>query len=78
VIIKTSLTRFQKFGVKIFLLGRRAEEKEENWRKVEVTSVEKKRKPSFLVNEISVITECVCKNLETIQSKLTNNVNNGK
>jgi len=64
--------------VKIFLRGRRAEEKEENWRKVEVMSVEKKRKPSFSVNEISVIRERVRKNLETIQSKLTNSVNNWK
>lgn len=43
-----------------------------------MTKVERKRKPNFSVNEISVITEGVRKNLETIQSKLTNSVTNKK
>ena len=42
------------------------------------TKAERKRKPNFSVNEISVITESVVKNLNTIQSKLTNNVTNKK
>ncbi|KAL9988924.1 hypothetical protein ACROYT_G003419 [Oculina patagonica] len=37
---------------------------------------ERKRKPNFSVDEISVITESVQKNLETIQSKFTNTVTN--
>lgn len=44
----------------------------------EVTKVERKRKPNFSVNEISVIKERVRKNLETIQSKLTNSITNKK
>ena len=39
---------------------------------------ERKRKPNFSVYEIGVITENVKKHLETIQSKLTNNVSNKK
>ena len=39
---------------------------------------ERKRKPNFSVYEIGVITENVKKHLETIQSKLTNNVTNKK
>lgn len=37
---------------------------------------ERKRKPNFSVDEISVITESVQRNLETIQSKFTNTVTN--
>ena len=39
---------------------------------------ERKTKPNFSVYEIGVITENVKKHLETIQSKLTNNVTNKK
>ena len=39
---------------------------------------ERKRKPNFSVYEIGVITENVKKHLETIQSKLTNNITNKK
>ena len=39
---------------------------------------EGKRKPNFSVYEIGVITENVKKHLETIQSKLTNNITNKK
>ncbi|KAK2547901.1 t-SNARE domain-containing protein 1 [Acropora cervicornis] len=39
---------------------------------------ERKRKPNFSVYEIGVITENVQKHLETIQSKLTNNITNKK
>jgi len=39
---------------------------------------ERKRKHNFSVYEIGVITENVKKHLETIQSKLTNNITNKK
>ena len=39
---------------------------------------ERKRKPNFSINEMSVITDSVRKNLQIIQSKLTNNVTNKK
>ena len=39
---------------------------------------ERKRKPKFSINEMSVIIESVQKNLDIIQSKLTNNVTNKK
>ena len=39
---------------------------------------ERKRKPNFSMNEMSVITDSVQKNLDIIQSKLTNNVTNKK
>lgn len=39
---------------------------------------ERKRKPNFSLYEIAVIIENVKKHLETIQSKLTNNVTNKK
>ena len=39
---------------------------------------ERKRKPNFSVYEIGVITENVKKHLETIQSKLRNNITNKK
>ena len=42
------------------------------------TKVERKRKPDFSVYEISVITDSVRKNLEIIQSKLTNSVTKKK
>ena len=39
---------------------------------------ERKRKPNFSMNEMSVITDSVRKNLDIIQSKLTNNITNKK
>ena len=39
---------------------------------------ERKRKPNFSPLEISVITESVKKNIDVIQSKLTNNITNKK
>ena len=39
---------------------------------------ERKRQPKFSINEMSVIIESVRKNLDIIQSKLTNNVTNKK
>ena len=45
-------------------------------RELEVTKVERKRKKNFPVNEITAITESVRKNLEIIQSKLTNSITN--
>ena len=58
------------------------EEKERKMAETELmeveTKVERKRKPNFSVYEISVITESVPKNLEIIQSKLTNSVTNKK
>ena len=38
------------------------------------TETERKRKPNF--NEISLITESMRKNIDIIQSKLTNNITN--
>ena len=38
------------------------------------TEAERKRKPNF--NEISLITESMRKNIDIIQSKLTNNITN--
>ena len=43
---------------------------------VEVEPKARKRKPNFSVSEIAIITECVGKNLNVIQSKLTNNITN--
>ena len=45
-------------------------------RELEVAKVERKRKKNFPVKEITVITESVRKNLEIIQSKLTNSITN--
>ena len=39
---------------------------------------ERKRKRNFSMNEMSVITDSVRKNLDIIQSKLTNNITNKK
>ena len=47
---------------------------EKEMREVQVTKDERKRKKNFSVNEITVITESVRKNLEIIQSKLTNKI----
>lgn len=38
------------------------------------TEAERKRKPNF--NELSLITESMRKNIDIIQSKLTNNITN--
>ena len=40
------------------------------------TKAERKRKPNFSINELSLITESVRKNIDIIQSKLTNNITN--
>ena len=55
-------------------------ERVESGNEGEVTdeSKERKRKPNFSVNEISVITENVKNHLAVIQSKLTNNITNRK
>ena len=45
-------------------------------RELELMKLERKREKHFSVNEITVITESVWKNLETIQSKLTNSITN--
>ena len=47
-------------------------------RELEVRKVERKRKNNFTVNEITVITGSVRKNLEIIQSKLTNSITNNR
>ena len=44
----------------------------------EIEVKERKRKPNFSPLEISVITECVKKHFNVIQSKLTNNITNQK
>ena len=49
---------------------------EKEMRELEVTKFERKRKKNFSVKEITVITESVRKNLEIIQSKLTNSITN--
>ena len=72
--MKTSLTRLSKFGVKKLKKATKMAEKE--MREPEVRKVERKRKKNFSVNEITVITESVRKNLEIIQSKLTNSITN--
>ena len=41
---------------------------------VEVEAKERKRKPNFSANEISIITESVTHHFDVINSKLTNNV----
>ena len=51
---------------------------EKEMREPEVRKVERKRKKNFSVNEITVITESVRKNLEIIQSKLTNSITNNR
>ena len=40
------------------------------------TEAERKRKRNFSINEISLITESMRKNIDIIQSKLTNNITN--
>ena len=40
------------------------------------TEAERKRKPNFSINEISLITESMRKNIDIIRSKLTNNITN--
>ena len=40
------------------------------------TETERKRKRNFSINEISLITESMRKNIDIIQSKLTNNNTN--
>ena len=50
----------------------------ENEREVIVESKRRNRKPSFFVNEISVITEKVQNHLAVIQSKFSNNLTNKK
>ena len=40
------------------------------------TEAERKRKTNFSINEISLITESMRKNIDIIQSKLTNNITN--
>lgn len=44
----------------------------------EVVEVKRERKPNFSAAEVSVLTDQVEKNLEVIQSKLTNNITNKK
>ena len=43
---------------------------------IKVEAKERKRKPNFLANEISIITESVTHHFDVINSKLTNNVTN--
>ena len=40
------------------------------------TEAERKRKPNYSINEISLIAESMRKNIDIIQSKLTNNITN--
>ena len=77
--VQTGLTSFSNIWCETFPFraGEKVNERKMAENEIEI-KVDRKRKSNFSISEMSVITESVRKNLDIIQSKLTNNVTNKK